>query len=87
MVLGVVISGFVFLGIVVLLILILRRQLAKTEEKKLLLTAKLTGVIECEARLRQLAATNMTNIRQILINMSFALCIIALLYLRFETKL
>jgi len=48
LIVSVVISGLVLIGIVIVCILLLRRQLAKVEENKLRLTAKITGIIDYE---------------------------------------
>jgi hypothetical protein len=45
---GVVVAGCFFIGLIVIAIMVLRRQLAKAEENKLRLTAKITGVVSCE---------------------------------------
>ena len=47
---GVVVGGCFFIGLIIIAILLLRRQLAKVEEKQLRLTAKISGVIPCEVR-------------------------------------
>lgn len=45
---GVVVGGCFFIGLTIIAILALRRQLVKAEENKLRLTAKISGVIPCE---------------------------------------
>lgn len=47
-IIAVVCCGCFVFAIVVLLILFLRRQLSKAEERKLRLTAKISGIVECE---------------------------------------
>lgn len=45
---GTICGGVFFVGFLVVIILILRRQVARAEEKKLRLTAKISGFVECE---------------------------------------
>jgi len=37
-----------FVGVVVVAVLLLRRQVLRVQQKNLQLTAKITGVVECE---------------------------------------
>ena len=39
-----------FVGVVVVIVMLLRRQLARVHQKNLQLKAKITGVVECEVR-------------------------------------
>jgi len=38
-------------GVIVVIVMVLRRQLARVHQKNLQLTAKITGVVECEVKL------------------------------------
>ena len=40
--------GVFVAGIIAVVVMILKRQMARLEQKKLQLTAKITGVVECE---------------------------------------
>jgi len=37
-------------GVVLVVVMVLRRQVARMQQKNLQLTAKITGVVECEVR-------------------------------------
>ena len=47
---GTICGGVFFVGFVAVIILILRRQVARAEEKRLRLTAKISGFVECEVK-------------------------------------
>jgi len=50
---GAAVGGCFFIGLIIIAILLLRRQLAKVEERKLRLTARISGIMACEvSRLR-----------------------------------
>lgn len=48
MILGIAVGGFLFLAVVIALVFLFRRQMARSEENKARLTARISGLEESE---------------------------------------
>ena len=50
MIVGIVIGGIVIVAVIIVIVMFLRRQMVRSEENKLRLTARMSGLEESEVR-------------------------------------